>query len=662
MQMLREDQLTGKTLGDYQIERPLGHGQLSAVYLAHHKSQGQPVMVTVFNYPADGALRKQYSTLFAREGAALVRLQHAHILPTYDYGEQDGHPYLVTAYVKGASLTQTLKQQERFTIKQTLNVFKQLASGLDEAHSKGVTHGILSLSNVLMSNDLVVQIAGFGLKSILEMQANTQSDQPQAHLFSASGAFLGNPAYISPERVMGMSIDARSDTYALGIMLFEMLSGKLPFQGSTPLETALMRVQQPVPSLHDIAPDIPQAFDLLINKALERDPARRYQHAGEITASFERVTKILDSVSPTGATSRQQTAHDPQITMPPTVNWFDEDHLNTGKWQLMPPIVTGHLPAVSPTNQTARDATNNRPDQTGALQNQSTGTTTAQIPAMKQAGRRADSLAGIDPFAWWTGRSAQTQPPTPGTFAQRPPVRLAKLSSRRSPTQQSRRQAVKLIATGGVVAGVIGIGGISFAHFAQSLKNSQSLTTTAPTTTHSNGTTATAPGNTPTSAPTHGTGPQKTATPSQSPTANPSPTKGAQPSPTAQPTQQPTQQPTPKPTQPPPTPTPPSHTGTVIGHTNMSNNSSVNFTNPADGQGSLLIRLANGNFVACERACTHAGVAVNFNNGQLVCPAHNAVFDPANGFNQIPGSGPSGLNHLPQVSIRVNADGTITTG
>ena len=650
MQILHEDQLTGKTLGEYHIERLLGHGQLSAVYLARHKSLEQPVMVTVFNYPDDRSLRKQHSALFAREATALVRLQHPHILPTYDFGEQDEHPYLVTAYVRGASLTQALKQQERFTVNQTLNLLKQVASGLDEAHSKGVTHGILSLSNALVSNDLVVQIAGFGLKSILEMQANTHSRQPQAHLFSPNGTFLGNPAYISPERVMGMPIDARSDIYALGIMLFEMLSGKLPFQASTPLETALMRVHQPVPSLHDSAHDIPQAFDLLINKALERDPARRYQHAGEISASFERVIRILDSASPASAAPLQKQAQEAQITLPPTVNWFDEDRLSTGKWQLMPPIVTGHQPAVLPPIQTTPDATGNRPPQTGALQNSPASTTSAKIPAMTQPHRFADSLAGIDPFAWWTGRSAKSQPPTPGTFAQRPPVRLAKSSSRRSPAQQSRRQAVKLIATGGVVAGVIGIGGISFAHFAQSLKQAQSLTTTAPTTT-TNGTTGTAPGHTPTTAPTHS--PQQTSTPKTSPT------KAAQPSPTSQPTQQPT----PKPTQPPPTPTqPPSHTGTVIGHTNMSNNSSVKFTNPADGQGSLLIRLANGNFVACERACTHVGVAVDYNNGQLVCPAHNAIFDPANGFSQIPGTGPSGLSPLPRISIRVNADGTITTG
>ncbi|MGH2495056.1 MAG: protein kinase domain-containing protein [Ktedonobacteraceae bacterium] len=647
MQMLREDQLTGKMLGAYQIERLIGHGQLSAVYIARHRSQGHAVMVTVFNYPPDGALRKQYAALFARESAALVGLQHPHILPTYDYGEQDGFPYLVTAYVKGASLTQALKQQQRFTVQQTLNILKQLASGLDEAHSKGVTHGILSLSNVLMSNELVVQIAGFGLKTILEIQANTQSRQPQAHLFSASGTFLGNPAYISPERVMGLPVDMRSDIYALGIMLFEMLSGKLPFQGANSLETALMHVQYPVPSLHKVAPDIPSSFDLLINKALERDPARRYQHASEVSTAFERVTKMLDSSNQAGAASRSQAAHDPQITLPPTVNWFDEDEdrLSTGKWQLMPPIITGHLPAVSSSassDTTAHTPTNSRPAQTGALQNPPIGTTSARMPAMPPANQHADSIAGIDPFAWWAGKTAKVQPPTPGTFAQHPPVRLSNARSRRQPALQDRRKAVKLIATGGAVAGVLAVGGISFAHFAQSLKHSQASSTAAPTT--ANSTTQTAPGNKPTTAPTHVT--QKTPTP-----------KATQPSPTAHPTQQPT----PKPTQPPATPTPPAHTGTVIGHTNMSNNSSLTFNNPADGQGSLLIRLANGNFVACERSCTHEGVAVNYdaNQQQIVCPAHGAIFDPINGFAHLsgPGNGP-----LATVKIRINADGTITTG
>jgi nitrite reductase/ring-hydroxylating ferredoxin subunit len=208
--------------------------------------------------------------------------------------------------------------------------------------------------------------------------------------------------------------------------------------------------------------------------------------------------------------------------------------------------------------------------------------------------------------------------------------------------------------------GILGIGGISFARFIESTKQSlpggtqAAVSNTSSTSSPMQATQGTTP------AATHGT--QQTPTVSKTPKAQPSPTKGTQPTPGA--TQAP--QPTPKPTQvpPTPTPTPPQHTGTVIGHTNMATDSSVSFTNPADGQGSLLMRLSNGNFVACERACTHVGVPVNYDtgSGQLVCPAHGAVFDPLNGFSHVSGTGPSGLSPLPKVTIRVNADGTITTG
>ncbi len=285
-----------------------------------------------------------------------------------------------------------------------------------------------------------------------------------------------------------------------------------------------------------------------------------------------------------------------------------------------------------------------------------------------------NSLGGMDPFAWWTSTSTglQAASPTPGTFARRtpPPVRLNsnRSRSRRRPAQEDRRKLITLILTGTAAAGILTIGGISFEHFTQSMNQAQlasgsaAVTGSAPTTgntTTAGGTTTT--GNTPTTGSTAGT--QKTPGSSQSPT----PIKGAQGSPTAQPTQgkqlTPTPRPNPTPTpKPPPTPTPtPGHTGTVIGHTNQATNSAVSFTNPADGQGSLLIHLPNGTFVACERACTHQGVPVDYNAGsqQLHCPAHGATFNPSSGFvcTGGPGNGP-----LAKVSIRVNGDGTITTG
>ncbi len=652
--MLSVDQLVGRTLGEYQIERLLGHSQVGAAYIARQLSQGRTVLITTFNFSERISAQEhdQFATRFAQEKATLTRLAHPNILPVYDFGEHYDYLYLVTAFVKGASLGQVLKQQVRFTPDQTMDVLKQLAAGLDYAHSKGAVHGILNPSNVLVSDDLTVQIAGFGLRTMLEVYGNRHKTQLQAPLFSTSGTFLGSPEYISPERVQGMPVDARSDIYALGVMLFELLSGTLPFSGANPLDIALKRIQQPAPSVHAVCPDLPLALDLVIGKTLERDPAKRYQHAGDIVVAFERVFKMLAEVERPSTPRTQQLGQVPQLTLPPTVNWFEEAENSSGKWQLMPPVVTGHMPAVISSSSLEKTSRM----ETGGGQMNPPATVQPDSPT----GSHPDSMASVDPFAWWSATSARprTLPPAPGTFTQRSPVRPASFNarSRRKPAQQDRRRLVTLIAAGTATAGVIAVGGISFAHFISSLKQSQSQIANVPTAgSTSTSTITTNGGNTPSVGPTKGT--QKTPAPSQSPTAKPSATNGPQPSPTSQPTQQPT----PKPTQPPsPTPTP-SHTGTVIGYTNQPTNSSKSFNNPTDGHDSLLIHLSNGNFVACEKACTHAGVAVNYDSGsgKLVCPAHGAIFDPLNGFRLVsgPGNGP-----LATVSIRVNADGTITTG
>ncbi len=624
MQLLSVDQLVGRTLGEYQIEWLLGHGQFGAAYLARQLSQGRTVMITTFNFPEgiSAQERDKFSVRFAQEGAALFRLTHPNILPVYDFGEQPDYLCLVTAFVKGASLGQILKQQGRFTPQQTLDVVKQVASGLDYAHSQGVVHGILRLSNVLLSNDLTIQIAGFGLRAMLEAYGQRQGRQPQNYLFSTSGALLGSPEYVSPERLLGKPADARSDIYALGVMLFELLSGTLPFSGANPLDTALKRIQQPVPSVHEVCPDLPEALDLMISKTLERDPAKRYQHAGDIAADFERILIMMETTQQASGSRTRQLAHGSQLTLPPTVNWFEEAGMPSELWQLMPPIVTGHLPVV---------------------------TTSSSEALPPPAANRPDSLAGIDPFVWWSATSPKPRTPlAPGTFSQRSPVRLARSNpgSRRRPLQRDRRKLVKLIALG--TAGAFTLSGISFAHFIQSLKQSQSQIANVPAAGPTEP--ATTQGNTHTIGTTNGT--QTTTAPSRSPTAQTSPSA----------TKAPQQSPTPKPTQSPQaSPTQPSHTGTVIGYTNQPANSSKNFINPADSQGSSLLHLSNGNFVACERACTHEGVPVNYDSGsgKLVCPAHGAIFDPLNGFSLVsgPGNGP-----LAKVSIRINADGTITTG
>ncbi len=664
MQVAQADQLVGKKLGAYKVEHLLGQGQLSAVYLARQVANGNTVLMTIFRYPASISAqeRKQLSNDFAHEGAALIRLRHPNILPTYEFGEQSGYPYLVTAFAKGASLAQLLKQQKRLTPEQTLSILQQLAEGLDYAHSNSVTHGNLSLSNVLVNTDLAVQIAGFGLKTMLEANRDRRSSNPQSHLVSATGTFLGNATYIEPERVQGVSSGARVDIYALGVMLYEMLSGAPPFHGASALETALLRIRQPVPSLRAACPDLSEGFDLVIGKALALGPAHRYQHAGEVARSYERVFNTL-GVAQSAPLSTElpvlnaRAALDQQVTMLTLSDTpGEEDDHPSGKWQLIPPVITDKLPALAPASRNteprqeaqASSVFAPRPDtgQEFAVQPAARAGQEVDNRQRKQIG---DSLVGTDPFAWWTTTVEQAAPREAGIFAyttQRQPVRLTGARGPRQAVRQDRRQAVKLIATGAVVAGVFAAGGISFARFAQSVKQATQFSN-LPT----NGSTTIARGTTPAADATHTAHPSPTATRAGTPKATP--THATRPTPTAQPTRQPTPKPTPSPT--------PGHTGTVIGSTSQAINSSITFTNPADGQSSLLIHLQNGNFVACERACTHAGVPVDYNSGQtqIVCPAHGAIFDPLNGFAHLsgPGNGP-----LATVNIRVNADGTITTG
>jgi len=641
MQTVSVDQLVGNTLGDYRVERLLGRGKLSAVYMAQQRSLNRTVMVTTFILPAtlSAEARERFNMRFLKEGAPLVRLNHPHILPVYDFGVQFGLPYLVTSFVKTGSLAQVLKQQQRFTPERALDMVKQIAAGLDYAHSQGAVHGLLNPANILVSSEQTLQVTGFGLKQMLQMRGIETSYHPQAHLFNIGGTFLGAPEYLAPECVQDLPFDARADVYSLGIMFFELLSGSLPFTGAEPLVIAAKRLQQPVPALHELSPDLPAAYDLLFYQALEHDPGKRFKYAGEVPRAFERVLKLLKSDGNASATANTQTTMHSQITLPPTVNWFDEGIIPTRKWQLMPPVVTGHLPAVqAPAQETAAAPPAPAPA-TSSWQYESpaAGQTGPVKPSSLDA--RPQNPPGADPFAWWSATSASPAQPAPGTFARSATRGLSTgfaANRQRKASIKGRRQVVIGLLAGTSVVGILGIGGISFARFIQSMKQTQPGNTVL---------TAASPTHVAKPAPTHGTQRKPVA-----PRAQPSPAKTAQPTPKPQPTQPPQ-----------PTPTPPAHTGTVIGSTKLPINSSKDFINPADGNNSLLIHLPNGNFVACERACTHEGVPVYYDNGsqQLVCPAHNAIFDPANNFSVVQGPAQT---PLPGVSIRVNADGTITTG
>jgi serine/threonine protein kinase/nitrite reductase/ring-hydroxylating ferredoxin subunit len=608
------DQLAGASLGLYRVEQLLGCGKLNAIYTARLQEQDSEGMLTVFIIPDQFSpqAREQFMSRFQQEMSLLRQLQHQYILPVYDYGEQYGYPYFVTPLVTSGSLAKALKQQTRYSPAQALEILKQVAEGLDFAHSAGVVHGSLKPANILLDDEQKVLIAGFGLVRMLAMRGIGHLDQPYAHLFSIAGTFLGAPEYIAPEVVEGAPGDARSDVYALGIMLFELLSGRPPFSGSDPLTIAMQHVQQSVPPLQEVCPDVPPALDLVLQQALARDPAQRFSSAGKLARSFERVLQLLElAQNPPPTAIHSAAVMGDAVTLPPTINWFEEE---------MPP--------------------GNRQDITqAAYKDDASQTSRPEAPAAP------DNTQTFDPFAWWSITSIPTpKMPEAGTFNQGATSTRSPAHRRRTPDKM-RRRTVALLATGGViVVGALGAGGLSLAHL---LKHSPGQTgtdmrTRTPTTGPASANTqATQPQNTPAST--------ATSAPTSTPTAQ---QKQTQPTPAASPTPA-MQQPTPTPM--------PGHTGTVIGSTSQGVNTARLFTNPADGRGSWLIHLPGGSFVAFERACTHQGVAVNYNagSGKLVCPAHGAIFDPANGARVVQGPANRPLASVP---IHVNGDGTITTG
>lgn len=589
--MLATAQLAGTMLGESRVERLLGKSPLGAAYLARQPARGRKVLLTTFNFPEElsPSVQAQFLAHFAREGAILLRLLHPHIVPIYETGEQPAYAYLVTAFLKEPSLGQVLKENGRFTSQQSLHILQQLVEALDRLHDQRVMHGMLSLANVIVDSDLRARIAGLGLHTLLEMHGAAQASRPPGHLSSVQGTFLGSPAYISPERVLGSALDGRADVYALGVMLFELLSGTQPFSGTTALETALQRLVQPIPSLHDLYPELPGALDLVIGRALERDPANRYQRAGEFAQAFARVVKAQKVVPPPGPFQENRRPVGGRLTVPPTVNWFDDQITPSGKWQVVPP-------AGVKTDQAQ-----------------------ASVPsAFPPADLSPTSLEGVDPFTWWSSAAQHTGslPSTTGTFSTRPQLRLAtaRPQGNRRPDRQERRGLVKLLVAG-TVAGALTVGTISITRLIGSAHQSGVAVPVAPAT---------------------GAGTRTQPQQSASPTARTKPIAPIKPT------------------------APPVRAGTVIGSTALLPNSALRFANPLDGAASLLIHLAGGRFVACERACTHQGIAVNYDpaSKMLVCPAHGAIFDPQNHFRHVsgPGSGP-----LASVSIQVNGDGTITT-
>ncbi|GCE20350.1 serine/threonine protein kinase [Dictyobacter kobayashii] len=405
MQTLSEDQLVGHVLGQYRIERLVGKGRLNIVYLARHQVAQRVDALALYPMPThfSNEARTFFLQRFHKEAALITSLHHPHILPVYEHGEILGYPYLITPYTTNGSLADIVKHQGRCDHTFVTTILHQIVDGLAYAHGKGFIHGTLKPSNIVIYDDENVQVAGFGLMHILQRAGVDQTPMPNAHLFSIADTFLASPEYVAPEIVQGQSVDQRSDIYALGCILYELLSGKPPFTGNNPLEVAQMHVNQNFTPLRKLCPEIPVALGSVISQALTRDPDGRFQSVRELGEAFTQAS--------IGATQTLPAVHMSQVSKAPAapaVPFQAAPRISTatGSWQLVPPIVTGHLPAIKTTKTGLVVPADRNTASTPRASQPATGLTQAA-----SLGRKSQALG-----------SSPVQPTLPPIAPQQPPV------------------------------------------------------------------------------------------------------------------------------------------------------------------------------------------------------------------------------------------------
>jgi serine/threonine-protein kinase len=257
----------GKTLGQYEIITPLGQGGMASVYRAYQTNLDREVAIKVIapQFANDPAFAER----FRREARSIARLRHPNILTVYDAGEETGMLYLAMELVEGQTLKEEL-QGKGLDAERAARLISQVASALDYAHSKGIIHRDVKPANVLLDQDGRAVLSDFGIAKLVE--ANTQ--------LTGTGVGVGTPDYMSPEQAMGEELDARSDEYSLGVMAYELLSGQRPFTGDTPIAIIMGHVSKALPSLHSINPKISKAVEQVVNRALAKKPAERYESCG----------------------------------------------------------------------------------------------------------------------------------------------------------------------------------------------------------------------------------------------------------------------------------------------------------------------------------------------------------------------------------------------
>ena len=269
------ERLKGALAGRYPIERELGQGGMATVYLAHDVKHGRRVAIKVLRPELAATLGPER---FVREIEIAAKLTHPHILPLFDSGEAEGFLYYVMPYVEGESLRERLTRDRRLSAHEAVRITSQIASALTYAHERGVVHRDVKPENILLAGDQAI-VADFGIARAVEAAGGEK--------LTGTGLAIGTPAYMSPEQALGSGeVDATTDVYALGCVIYEMLAGRTPFEGVAPQALLAKHAVDTVPSLRAIEPDVPIAVQRAVERALAKHSTDRFASATELAEAL----------------------------------------------------------------------------------------------------------------------------------------------------------------------------------------------------------------------------------------------------------------------------------------------------------------------------------------------------------------------------------------
>jgi eukaryotic-like serine/threonine-protein kinase len=319
--------LIGKSLGRYHILQQLGEGGMAVVYKAYDTRLERDVAIKIIRrgaFPPEQLER--ILKRFEREAKALARLSHTNIVKVHDYGEYEGAPYLVMEYLPGGTLKE--KMGKPIPWQAAADLLIPVARALDYAHQRGILHRDVKPSNILLTETGEPMLTDFGIAKILDIE--------ETHTLTGTGVGIGTPEYMAPEQGIGEGVDARADIYSLGIVFYELITGRKPYTADTPMAVIIKQINEPLPSARQFASDLPDGVEKVLLKAVAKSPENRYPDMGAFAAALESLSAF--SIPETNLRPTEETTRD---TLEPLTDGIDNSLLPAQKKKTWWPWAAG---------------------------------------------------------------------------------------------------------------------------------------------------------------------------------------------------------------------------------------------------------------------------------------------------------------------------------